>query len=196
MQALGFNNALNQPFAPQPSLALSPMPGTPAAQGGPQGQGQGQATQATTTPPRPSLGFVANPLKISAGETSQLRWIAFRATECVVALPGGEIVHRGGTEGTVTTPTLIKTTRFTLTCGGAGGTKQTAVTVYIGEEPPASAKNAPTQPTPTITVTYSAPSTSSSPPSSGSGSTPVNNYCDPGGMSMDAFITCLQQLPK
>ncbi|HWO07417.1 MAG TPA: hypothetical protein VNM40_02425 [Candidatus Paceibacterota bacterium] len=167
------------PTVPPPPITVTPPP--PPSTG-------------TTTPAQqPSVVLVANPNAIAVGATSRLTWTALRATECVVRYQNGNVLASGGMQGNATTPSLSQTTTFVITCGGSGGTRDASTTVYVGEQPPASAGQT-SQPAPTISTptTGTGGATAGSPPASSSPQD--SNWCDP-GLDIDVFIYCLENLP-
>jgi hypothetical protein len=91
----------------------------------------GSAAQSATvsvTAPAPSITLSANPSTVASGSTSALTWVSTNATTCTAS--GGW----SGTEsinGSQTTPAESATTKYTLTCTGAGGSASQSTTVSV-----------------------------------------------------------------
>ncbi len=81
----------------------------------------GSAAQSATvsvTTPAPAVTLTANPTTVNSGATSALSWSSTNATACTAS---GGWTGSESTAGSQTTAALTATTRFTLTCTGAGG---------------------------------------------------------------------------
>lgn len=74
----------------------------------------------------PVVTLTAVPSSIANGATSTLSWTSTSSTTCTS--PGGGVT---GTTGTFTTPALIATTTYTVTCTGLGGTASRSATVTV-----------------------------------------------------------------
>lgn len=96
--------------------------------------GPGGVTTATTTvsvtapPPRPSISFSADPSSIRKGASSTLRWDVANATNITIE-PGIGTVGSTGTRGV----NPDRTTTYTLTARGPGGTSTSTATVNVTE---------------------------------------------------------------
>ena len=83
------------------------------------------ACQTGAGPPQ-VLSFTADPVAITAGSSSTLRWLVTGATTITVAPGVGDV---SGTNATVVTPAT--TTTYTLTASSAGGSATADVTVTV-----------------------------------------------------------------
>lgn len=86
---------------------------------------------ASTTPP-PTLAFDASPVNVAAGGFSVLTWISGNAAQCTgtsghQSWPGAKSVPNGSEN----VGPLQAATMFSLSCNGAGGATQRAVTVDV-----------------------------------------------------------------
>lgn len=86
------------------------------------------ALQLDATPPPPVVTLTANPVRIRAGQTTQLTWSATGATGCVAADAWS---GSRPTSGTFTTAALNAGARYTLTCTGAGGSTSASVDIEV-----------------------------------------------------------------
>jgi len=66
---------------------------------------------------RPSVTAFANPKEIQSGEDAQLTWSSVETgNSCAIYAPGGVLVIRGGSSGTVPTPKITRSTQFAVVC--------------------------------------------------------------------------------
>jgi len=77
-------------------------------------------------PSAPSVTLSASPPSIASGATSVVTWSSTNTTSCTSSGGGGT-----GTTGSFTTPALITTTTYTVTCTGPGGTASQSTTVSV-----------------------------------------------------------------
>ena len=93
------------------------------------GTAQAQAViSVTATDPAPTVRLTANPYAIDAGGSAALSWSATNADSCTA---GGGWSGAEPISGTQTVSPAA-TTIYTLTCTGACGTAQSAVTITVG----------------------------------------------------------------
>lgn len=83
-----------------------------------------------TIEPLPELTVTATQLTIEYGATSTILWTTVNATTCSSDI--GNII---GVNGSVTTPPLIKTTTYSFTATGPGGTVTKAITIQVNDAP-------------------------------------------------------------
>ena len=96
----------------------------------------GNATQSATvsvTQKPPAVTLTATPSTVASGATSKLSWSSTNATSCTASggWSGSEPIS-----GSMTTAALTATTKYTLTCTGAGGTASQSATVTVSAAPP------------------------------------------------------------
>jgi hypothetical protein len=101
----------------------------------------------TTPAPAPTVTLSASPASVESGASSTLSWSATNATSCTAS---GGWSGAKATSGNQSTGTLSATTSFTLSCTGAGGTRQASTSVAVTHSNPTPA------PTPAPTVALSA----------------------------------------
>ncbi len=77
----------------------------------------------------PNITITAVPSTIKSGGTSTVSWTSERATACTVDVNN---VAEGKT-GSFTTPSLTKSTSYTVTCTGPGGTKSENIFIIISD---------------------------------------------------------------
>ena len=99
---------LQRAFAPQPP---TPQPITPP---------QPIIPPPPIIPPTPTstpvAKLIANPDTVDIGGTSVLSWTSIGTTECKLASERATLIERTATQGSTTTPELLRTTAFTVTC--------------------------------------------------------------------------------
>jgi Fibronectin type III domain len=116
------------------------------------GASAAQSATVSVTAPLPTVSLGANPTTVASGATAKLTWSSTNATSCTAS--GGW----SGTQpvsGSLSTPSLTATTKFTLACTGSGGTATQSATVTV------------TAASGTATLTWQAPTGNTN------GSTPV-----------------------
>jgi hypothetical protein len=84
--------------------------------------------RASTTPPPPVVSLSASPTGVSVGGSATLSWSAQNADSCTAS--GGWSGSRP-TTGTASSGALQASTTFTLTCTGAGGSRDASVDVSV-----------------------------------------------------------------
>jgi hypothetical protein len=153
----------------------------------------GSASQSATvsvTQAAPAVTLSANPSTLSSGATSTLSWSSTNATSCIAS--GGW----GGSQaisGSTATPALTGTTKFTLTCTGAGGSATQSTTVTVSAAPPSVSLNA--NPTSVAnggssTLTWSTTNATACTASGAwGGAQPVNGTQSTGALSSNATYT-------
>ncbi|HZF14536.1 MAG TPA: hypothetical protein VE046_01210 [Steroidobacteraceae bacterium] len=82
--------------------------------------------------PAPTVTLSANPTTVNSGATAQLTWSSTNATSCTAsgAWSGAKAVS-----GTETSPAITAASTFTLSCTGAGGTRQASANVVLPPAP-------------------------------------------------------------
>jgi trimeric autotransporter adhesin len=96
----------------------------------------GSANQSVTvsvSAAAPAVNLTANPSTIKSGATSMLSWSSSNDTACTAS---GGWSGSMGTSGSRSTAALTATTKFMLTCTGAGGTAAQSATVTVSSSPP------------------------------------------------------------
>src|SRR5205085_320399 len=80
----------------------------------------------------PTVSLSANPASVSAGGSSTLTWSSSRAASCTAS--GGWSGDKP-TSGSQGTGALSTSPTYSLTCVGAGGSRQANVTVAVSDTP-------------------------------------------------------------
>ena len=96
----------------------------------------GSANQSVTvsvTPAAPAVTLTAKPSTVNRGATSMLTWSSSNDSACTAS---GGWSGSMGTSGSRATAALTATTKYMLTCTGAGGTATQAATVTVSSTPP------------------------------------------------------------
>ncbi len=96
----------------------------------------GTATQSATvsvTAAAPSVTFTANPATVKSGATSMLTWTSTDDSSCTAS---GGWSGSQPTSGSKATASMTATTRFILTCTGAGGSATQSATITVAATAP------------------------------------------------------------
>jgi len=83
-----------------------------------------------TIEPLPELTVTSSQLTIEYGTTAIIMWTAINATSC-----SSDVGNITGVTGSVTTPPLIKSTTYSFTATGPGGTVTSTITIQVNAAP-------------------------------------------------------------
>ncbi len=124
-----------------------------SATGGASATQSATVTVASSVPP-PTVNLSANPASVASGGSSTLDWTTSNATSCTAS--GGWTGNKA-TQGSQSMGPISAQTSYTLSCSGAGGSAQRAVTVSLLAAPTINLSANPTSVAPggTTTLTWS-----------------------------------------
>lgn len=99
------------------------------------GTSNDSATVTVGTGPLPTITLDADPLTVTSGGSTELRWTPGNATSCTASASpaNGQWTGSKSTVGGINTVNnLTQTTTFTITCSNANGSKNDSKTVTVG----------------------------------------------------------------
>jgi hypothetical protein len=96
------------------------------------GTSSSTVTVSVSPPPPPTVSLSSNQALVAYNGSAVLSWTASNAAFC---LASGGWSDTFNTSGSYTTPALMATTAFNLTCRGPGGTASQSVTVAVSSAP-------------------------------------------------------------
>ena len=168
-------------------------------------------TTPMTPQPQPIVTLVAASSTVDTGQATKLMWSSVHTLRCAVFGPGSSRLVVGGSNGSVMTPKLTRSTEFGVVCEGTTsntwataktvvrvrGSTESVVPVVFSTGGTSGSSGSPTlgQPSPTPTPQPSPSPTSPTPmtPPSTTPPSTTTSWCDP-NLPINVFIQCLCNL--